>query len=50
MSLLEFFLIVQGSGRAWYIRQYRQSMDGQDDPVAKLRNKLFRSALEMIRN
>ena len=36
----------QGSGGAWYINLSRQSMDGQDDPVAKFRNKLFRSALE----
>ena len=36
----------QGKNSLWYLENSRQSMDGQDDPVAKFRNKLFRSALE----
>ena len=38
----------QGNGGQWYIENSRQSIapDGQDDPVAKFRNKLFRSALD----
>ena len=46
MSLPPLVRPFQGSGGAWYINLSRQSMDGQDDPVAKFRNKLFRSALE----
>ena len=35
----------QGANGSWYIEDSRQTIE-QDDPVAKYRNKLFRSALD----